>query len=159
MGWTLQDWAALATIISTIWFVGTTVFVWNQLRLQRTSADTDKRRFLRETITFIHDTLQNDDFRRARSQFFAGSASDYAVLDDENKGWARSILATYGLLARMVDHGAVEEALVKDYWRSALARDWERLRDFVEGERRRSRNPALFSAAESLAERWKGADA
>jgi hypothetical protein len=159
MGWTLQDWAAAATILSAVWFVGTTIFVWRQYVLQKAGADTDRRRFLRETIAFIHDTLQDDELRQARTRFFAVDTGSYDGFSDEAKGWARSILSTYGLVARMIEHGAIDEALVREYWRSALDRDWTRIKPFVEAERQRSHNPKLFTATERLAERWAQQDA
>jgi hypothetical protein len=162
MSWTLQDLAAVATIasgISSVLLLITAVIAVQQLRLQKTGADTERRRFLRETISLVHETLQDLSFREARSSFFSKDRSGYHLLSDEEKGWARSVLATYGLIGRMVKHDAVEESLVRDYWRSAFLRDWGRLRSFVDQERVASRNSDLFIYAEELASRWSEANA
>jgi hypothetical protein len=127
LGWTIEQWASLAGIISTVWLVLTTGFVFWQLRLQRRSVDNDQKRFLRESITIIHDTLQGDDFRSAREKFFQQSNNAYQNLTDDEKANARFILSVYGMLSRMVEHQAIDEVLFRNYWKSALVRDWQRI--------------------------------
>ena len=155
MGWTIEQWASLAGIISTFWLVFTTVLVFWQLRLQRRSVDNDQRRFMRESISIIHDTLQGDDFRSAREKFFEQDNGAYHNLTDDEKANARSILSVYGMLARMVEHQAIDEVLFRNYWKSALVRDWQRIAFFVEGERKKSRNTHLYNSTEQLVNRWQ----
>jgi hypothetical protein len=152
----LEILADLAAIAAAIAVLVTTVFVWRQVALQVASRDKDERRFLRESIRVIHDTLQADQFRDARTAFFAGPhQQDHAALEAAEKGAARYILSVYGLLARMTKHGAIDEAILQDYWNSALLRDWDRLENFVSGERLRSKNHTLYSATEQMAARWR----
>jgi hypothetical protein len=127
LGWTIEQWASLAGIISTVWLVLTTGFVFWQLRLQRRSVDNDQKRFLRESITIIHDTLQGDDFRSAREKFFQQSNNAYQNLTDDEKANARFILSVYGMLSRMVEHQAIDEVLFRNYCKSALVRDWQQI--------------------------------
>ena len=157
-GW-LDILADIAAICAAIAVLVTTVFVWRQVALQAAGHEKDERRFLRESIHTIHDTLQAKHFREARSLFFAGPhKSEFADLESKDKGSARYILSIYGLLARMVKHGAVDEAILRDYWESALLRDWDRLENFVSGERLRSKNHGLYVGTEKMAARWRQSD-
>lgn len=147
--------ADIGTIAASLAVILTTVFIWRQLGLQTRDVDTDEKRYLRETISVIHDTMQDEKFREARGEFFAGPHKrDHGELTDTQRRRARFILSVYGLMARMLDSGAIDEALYRDYWRATLLRDWDRLENFVAGERLRSGNHALFAATEALAERW-----
>ncbi len=148
--------ADVAAIFAALAVIVTTAFVWRQMRLQARGQDKDERRFLRESIHVIHETLQATQFREARQQFFSGPHTrDYAELESEQRGLARYILSIYGLLARMVKHGAIDEEILRDYWRTALYRDWDRLENFVSGERLRAKNGNLFAATEQMVARWK----
>ena len=158
------DWidivADVAAIMAALAVIVTTIAVWRQLRLQAQSEDKDERRFLRESIAVIHDTLQAEQFRDARQTFFAGAhQQELAALESRDKGAARYILSIYELLARMIHHNAIDEQILRDYWKSALYRDWDRLENFVSGERLRSKNGALFAATEQMVARWRQADA
>ncbi|MEP4197926.1 MAG: DUF4760 domain-containing protein [Aliishimia sp.] len=151
--------ADLAAIVAALAVIVTTIAVWRQMRLQTRGQDKDERRFLRESIAVIHDTLQAEKFRDARQLFFAGPhQQDHTNLESAEKGAARYILSVYGLMARMIRHGAMDEEIFREYWKSALYRDWDRLENFVSGERLRSKNGALFSATEKLVSRWHKLD-
>ncbi len=151
--------ADIAAICAALAVLITTVFVWRQVSLQAASREKDERRFLRESIHAIHDTLQGKQFREARNNFFSGPhQADYGALEADDKGSARYILSIYGLLARMVKHRAIDEAILRDYWKSALLRDWDRLENFVSGDRLRSKNHALYVATEQMAARWRKID-
>ncbi len=152
--------ADLSTIAAAIAVIVTTVFIWRQLGLQAKDVDTDIRRFQRESLSVIHETMQDEKFRDARGEFFAGPhKKDYAALSDVERRRARFILSVYGLMSRMVGNGAIDEALYRDYWRGTLLRDWDRLENFVSGERLNSGNHHLFTATETLADRWSRGDA
>ena len=103
----------------------------------------------------MHDTLQRDDFRKARGVLLSIENKAYQLLDDTEKASARAILSNYGMLARMVEHHAIDEVLFRGYWRSALLRDWERMAIFVAGESNRSKNNELFVSTEKLVKSWK----
>ncbi|WP_193746460.1 DUF4760 domain-containing protein [Ruegeria sp. ANG-R] len=149
----------MAAILAALAVIVTTAFVWRQMRLQARGQDKDERRFLRESIHVIHETLQAIQFREARQRFFAGPhLSDYSNLESEERGLARYILSVYGLMARMIRHGAIDEEILRDYWRTALYRDWDRLENFVSGERLRAKNGNLFAATEQMVARWKTTD-
>ncbi|MEX0287201.1 MAG: DUF4760 domain-containing protein [Paracoccaceae bacterium] len=152
--------ADVAQIAAALAVLVTTLFVWRQLRLQARGQDKDERRFLRESIFVVHDTLQAEQFRNARQNFFTSERYklEYADFDNDDKGRARYILSVYGLLSRMIDHNAIDEAVLRGYWKSALYRDWDRLENFVSGERLRSKNGSLFSATEKMVVRWKAED-
>lgn len=152
---TVEEFAAISTIVASIAVFSTAIIVWKQVRLQGRSEDKDNKRFLRETIVIIHETLQDDRFRRKRRSFKDCADLGYENMDSQQKGYARSILATYGMLARMTDKGAIDEKLLKEYWRDALRRDWKLLEPFVEAERAKSMNNELFEATQKMAERWK----
>nr|WP_256373000.1 DUF4760 domain-containing protein [Pseudoruegeria sp. HB172150] len=103
--------------------------------------------------------MQDEKFRDARAEFFAGPhMKDYDALEDVEKRRARFILSVYSLMSRMVGSGAIDEALYRDYWRSTLLRDWDRMENFIAGERLATRSHSLFEATEKLAERWRHAD-
>ncbi len=151
--------ADVAAILAALAVIVTTAFVWHQMRLQARGQDKDERRFLRESIHVIHETLQASQFREARQRFFAGPhVQGYRGLESEERGLARYILSIYGLLARMIKHGAIDEDILRDYWRTALYRDWDRLENFVSGERLRAKNGNLFAATEHMVARWKTTD-
>ncbi|MFK7762351.1 MAG: DUF4760 domain-containing protein [Roseobacter sp.] len=149
--------ADVTAIMASIAVIVTTIFVWRQMRLQASGHDKDQRRFIRECISVIHETIQAGQFRHARQSFFSGPhRQDYGHLETEEKESARYILSIHGLLARMINHGAVDEDILQDYWKSGLFRDWDRLENFVSGDRLRSKNGALFIATERMVARWKG---
>lgn len=153
--------ADAAAIMAALAVLATTLFVRRQMLAQVKGADKDERRFLRESIFVVHDTLQGEQFRNARQNFF-GSGNchqDYNQFGDDDKGRARYILSVYGLLARMIDHDAIDEDVARGYWKTAMYRDWDRLENFVSGERLRTSNGTLFNATEQMVARWKKADA
>ena len=152
--------ADVASICAALAVLMTTMFVWRQLGLQAAGHKKDARRFLRESIFVVHDTLQAEQFRNARRNFFGEERYrlEYGDFSDDDKGRARYILSVYGLLSRMIDHDAIDEDVARDYWKSALYRDWDRLENFVSGERLRSKNGGLFQATEQMVARWKKAD-
>ncbi len=151
--------ADLSTIAASLAVIVTTVFVWKQVGLQAQDVDTDARRLQRESLSTIHETLQDEKFRAAREEFFAGPHErPYADLTDTEKRRARFILSVYTLLARMVGNGAIDEALYRDYWRGTLLRDWNRMENFISGERLNSRNHQLFVGTERLTESWSRSD-
>ena len=164
----MPDWPILldliadgASILAAIAVIATARFVRAQMLLQAKGQHKDERRFLRESIFVVHDTLQAEQFRNARQNFFSSGnyKQDYGALSDDDKGRARYILSVYGLLDRMVVHDAIDEAVLRGYWKSALFRDWDRLENFVSGERLRKSNGRLFEATEQMVARWKKADA
>lgn len=162
MNWTeiLDVSADLAAILASLAVIATTAFVGRQMQLQAKGQDKNERRFLRESIFVVHDTLQAEQFRNARRNFFGEERhrEDYSQLTDDDKGRVRYILSVYGLLSRMIDHEAIDEDVLRGYWKSALYRDWDRLENFVSGERLRTSNGTLFGATEQMVTRWKKAD-
>ena len=155
----LEIFADVATIAAALAVIATTALVWRQMRIQAQGQDKDERRFLRETIATVHDTLQGAQFVQSRKVFFVGPHErGYDDLEADEKGAARYVLSVYALLERMVRHGVVDEKILRDYWKTSLYRDWDRLENFVSGERLRAKNGAMFSATEKMVARWKEAD-
>lgn len=152
--------ADLATILAAFAVIITTVAVWLQMKLQAKGVNKDERRFLRESIFVVHDTLQAEQFRNARQNFFGTEnyMRSFSDFSSDDKGRARYILSVYGLLARMIDHNAIDEDIARGYWKTALYRDWDRLENFVSGERLRSKNGTLFDSTELMVARWQKAD-
>lgn len=152
--------ADVAAILAAIAVIATAQFVRRQMQLQAKGQDKDERRFLRESIFVVHDTLQAEQFRNARANFLGSGdcKQDYNAYSDADKGRARFILSVYGLLARMIDHDAIDEDVARGYWKTALYRDWDRLENFVSGERLRSSDGTRFSATQQMVDRWKKAD-
>lgn len=152
--------ADVAAIFAALAVVLTARFVWRQTSLQARGQDKDERRFLRESIFVVHDTLQGEQFRNARHNFFGSGQykQDFQAYSDDDKGRARYILSVYGLLSRMIDHDAIDEDVARGYWKTALYRDWDRLENFVSGERLRSGNGGLFTSTEQMVARWKKVD-
>lgn len=147
--------ADLAAIAAAVAVIATTQYVRKQVRLQARDVENDERRYMRESLTVIHDTLQDPGFRAARQAFFAGAhRKQYADLETDERNAARRILSVYGLVGRMEKHRAVEKELLKDYWYASLVRDWDRLENFVSGERMRAGNGALFKETELMVSRW-----
>lgn len=164
----MQDWlttldllADLASILAALAVIGTAGFVFSQTRLQAQAQQKDARRFMRESIFVVHDTLQAEQFRNARRNFFSEGSykGAFDAYSSDDKGRARYILSVYGLLARMIDHDAIDEDVARGYWKTALYRNWDRLENFVSGDRLRSGNGNLFVATEQMVDRWKKADA
>jgi len=153
--------ADVAAICAALAVIATARLVWRQTRLQAQGNNKDERRFMRESIFVVHDTLQGEQFRNARQNFFGSGnyKQDFAAFSDADKGRARYILSVYGLLARMIDHDAIDEAVARGYWKTALYRDWDRLENFVSGERLSSKNGSLFEATEQMVARWHKRDA
>lgn len=152
--------ADLATIAAALAVIVTTVFIWRQVGLQAQDVDTDVRRLQRESLSLIHETLQDEKFRDAREVFYAGPhLKDYTDLSDLERRRARFILSVYALMTRMVGNGAIDEQLYRDYWGPTLLRDWDRLENFISGERLHFRKHEMFSATEQLAHRWGQSDA
>lgn len=148
--------AEISTIVASLAVIVTTWIVWRQVSLQAEDTDTDKRRFLRESLSIIHETLQDERFLQARAQFFGGPhEKEYTALSDQEMRRARFILSVYGLMTRMVSNKAVDEVLYRDYWRSTLLRDWDRMENFISGERLAARSHTLFKATQELVARWE----
>ena len=163
----MSDWiprldvvADIAAILAAFAVIATARFVWRQTSLQARGTDKDERRFLRESIFVVHDTLQAEQFRNARQNFFnsGNHCLDYAAYSDDDRGRARYILSVYGLLANMIEHEAIDEDVARRYWRTALYRDWDRLENFVSGERLRTGDGTRFGTTEQMVARWKKAD-
>lgn len=152
--------ADAAQIVAAVAVLITAAFVFRQMRLQARGTDKDERRFLRESIFVVHDTLQAEQFRNARSNFFGDGKHklDFDQLSSDDRGRARYILSVYGLLSRLLDHDAIDEHVYRGYWKTALYRDWDRLENFVSGDRLRSGNGRLFEATEQMVSRWKKMD-
>ena len=114
--------ADVAAILASVAVIATTLFVRRQMLLQARGQDKDERRFLRESIFVVHDTLQAEQFRNARRNFFGDGCykQDFDQFTDDDKGRARYILSVYGLLARMLDHDAIDETVLRGYWKSCL---------------------------------------
>lgn len=152
--------ADIAQIAAAIAVLATTQYVRKQVKLQTRDVENDERRYMRESLTVIHETLQDPDFRDARHAFFSGPhRKEYSDLESEERNSARRILSVYGLVGRMEKHQAVEKELLKDYWYASLIRDWDRLENFVSGERMRAGNGALFKETEQMVSRWTKDDA
>ena len=149
--------ADAAAIMAALAVITTALFIRRQMLAQVKGEDKDERRFLRESIFVVHDTLQAEQFRNARQNFFgAGNHKlDFKDYSDDDKGRARYILSVYGLLARMIEHDAIDESVARSYWKTALYRDWDRMEKFVTGERLRSKNETLFDATEQMVTRWQ----
>lgn len=141
------DWALATAIASLVVSGGTALWA---AALQRTVSVNDRKRFMRESITTLHDTLQDPRFRDSRERFKEHRATPYAELSDYAKSDARRILSVYGVIARMIRHDAIDAKLFQDFWEGALLRDWARLEHFVAGERDWTRDPTLFHATEGL---------
>jgi len=153
--------ADLAAICAAIAVILTAQFVWRQTSLQAQGQNKDERRFMRESIFVVHDTLQGEQFRNARQNFF-GSGNykmEFSHLSDDDKGRARYILIVYGLLASMIEHKAIDEEVARGYWKAALYRDWDRLENFISGDRLRTGAGSLFQATEQMVSRWRKKDA
>lgn len=162
-----QDWltaleliADAAAILAALAVIATARFVWRQTSLQAQSQTKDQRRFLRESICVVHDTLQGEQFRNARQNFFNSGKceADYTVYTDDDKGRARYILSVYALLARMIEHHTIDEEVARGYWKTALYRDWDRLENFVSGDRMRTGDGTRFTQTEQMVSHWKKAD-
>ncbi len=153
--------ADVAAICAAFAVIATARFVWRQTRLQAQGQNKDERRFLRESIFVVHDTLQGEQFRNARLNFFGQDRHklDFGNLDDSDRGRARYILSVYGLLAGLIEHDAIDEDVARGYWKTALYRDWDRLENFVSGERLRTGRGRTFEDSEQMVARWKKADA
>ena len=152
--------ADIAQIAAAIAVLVTAQYVRKQVKLQTRDVENDERRYMRESLTVIHETLQDPDFREARHAFFSGAhRKEYSDLESEERNSARRILSVYGLVGRMEKHRAVEKELLKDYWFTSLIRDWDRLENFVSGERMRAGNGALFKETEQMVSRWTKEDA
>ncbi|MEM9344102.1 MAG: DUF4760 domain-containing protein [Pseudomonadota bacterium] len=147
--------ADISTISASLAVLVTTVFVWRQVSLQRENRDTDAKRFARETLTAIHDHLQDPAFLDDRREFFDGPHKrGYDDMTRRDRESARRILNVYSLLARMIRLDVVDETIVRDYWRSSLLSDWDRLENFVVGERLGRKDSKLFELTERMVERW-----
>jgi len=152
--------ADIAQIAAALAVLATTQYVRKQVKLQARDVENDERRYMRESLTVIHETLQDPDFRDARTAFFSGPhRKEYNDLEGYERNMARRILSVYGLVGRMEKHRAVEKELLKDYWYTSLVRDWDRLENFVSGERMRAGNGALFKETEQMVSRWTKDDA
>lgn len=152
--------ANVAQIAAALAVLVTTLFVWRQLGLQSRGHEKDERRFLRESIFVVHDTLQAEQFLNARRNFFGNNRfkQDYDSYDQDDRGRARYILSVYGLLCRLLDSKAIDESVFRSYWKTALYRDWDRLENFVSGERLRFGNGRLYAVQEHLVAEWKKMD-
>jgi hypothetical protein len=152
--------ADAAQIVAALAVLITTGFVWRQLGIQARGHEKDERRFLRESIFVVHDTLQAEQFLNARKNFFGAERHklDYEAYTSDDRGRARYILSVYNLLNRLLEHDALDETVFRGYWKPALYRDWDRLENFVSGERRKTGNGRLFETTEHLVARWKKMD-
>ncbi len=158
-GWSMGDWANLFSIVASIAVIVTAIFVFFQIWFQKKGLRNEERLFVRQSIEFIAEKMQEEIFReRRRALFSSGQLADYRNLSDESKENARAVLSTYGPLCQMIHRGALEEQAFKDYWQSAFIRDWDRLSSFVEEERKVMRKQTLFAKTEQLARKWKSED-
>lgn len=147
--------ADLSAIAASVAVIVTTIFVARQLRLQARNVDNDEKRFLRESLMIVHETLQEPKFLQAREAFFDGPCKlGYNELESRTRRQARFVLSIYALLTRMLRHRAIDEGVYRDYWKNVLIRDWNRMENFISGERLRRNDHRLFGATEELVNRW-----
>ena len=150
--------ANVSTIAASLAVLVTTGFVWRQVSMQRENRETDAKRFARETLNAIHDHLQDPGFLDDRREFFDGPHKlGYDDMSPRDRESARRILNAYSLLAKMIRLDVVDEDIVRDYWRASLLSDWDRLENFVVGERLRRKDSKLFELTERMVERWGAA--
>lgn len=143
------DAAALLLSVTSLLVSGGTAF-W-AISIQRKDSINDERRFLRESIIFLNETLLDQALMDARRRFFDASSGPYHGMTDDAKDAARFVLSRYGVLGRMIRHEALSRDMFLDYWETTFQKDWRRLKPFVEAERKHKSKPKLFDATEELA--------
>lgn len=120
--------------------------------IQTKDSNRETKRFKRDSILFLHEFLNDPEFRNARRKFFAATYSNYDSSTDAQKGFGRLILAKYGTLGRILRNEAIDRDMFIEQWESTFLRDWKRLADFIRSERSNSRVDELFEASVWLAE-------
>lgn len=147
--------ASVGTIVAAIAVCITIAFVWRQTSLQSEAHKNELRRFRRESLLFVFDFLHRDEFRSARNSMLSllNSGNDTPT-DALGKQHFRQVLNTYEMLSQSVLQDGIDEQVWRGYWKSTLQRDWQRLKKFVEQERREANNDRLFCDAETVYRAW-----
>ncbi|WP_227271121.1 DUF4760 domain-containing protein [Roseobacter weihaiensis] len=150
--------ASVTTILASLAVCVTALFVWRQMKLQADTFDNDARRLRRESFTFVFEALWDDGFREARDEMLeALNAGNTLPQDRSDKDNFRNVLNTYEMLGLAVKLDTIDENVWKEYWRTPLLRDWDRLVPFVKEERAATQSERLYIDAERVVTRWRNA--
>lgn len=80
------------------------------------------------------------------------------MVDGKQRHYAQEIITKlfnyYEATAIGIELGALEEQIIKSWWRSSYIQDWTDFKGFVEGHRQATGRPRLYEKYQAQAEKW-----
>jgi len=139
----------------------------------------DANRRARRTASFDHIAQQTRDreliemfeeFRVVRRKVLDGKENPVSIDDIEGlvidhhrralgaEDIIKKVFNYYEATAIGIREGALEEQIIKGWWRTSFVLDWADFSEYVRQRRKRYRIPKLFSEYEALVDRWAEGD-
>lgn len=168
--------ASLSTAITTLAIIGTVFTAWLAYQVHAKTARVQK------TIDFIYRQVHDQDIldiidtnrqikkkyeRKKRpityenimqdSEATAQLLAEMRVSSIDNKrdgDYIINLLNYYETWAIGIENSALEESLLKSWWRTTFVRDWQTYKTFVNEYRSVVRSGQAYCKVESLALRW-----
>lgn len=140
----IEDVEPYATTLAALAIVGIAI----QTILQRRSVRADESRLARESAVFVHSVFGTEEFRLLRKTIGVKHEQSYDRMSNETKSIFRGVLHNYGLVGLAFVEGGVSAKVIQSYWGTILVKDWERLKPFVDEERKQ--NPLLHMNTEAM---------
>ncbi|MEL6790205.1 MAG: DUF4760 domain-containing protein [Pseudomonadota bacterium] len=110
-----------------------------------------KKNLQGKDLRISYDIIVHED-RRLRETLAESRVAD--MRRKSNADYIMNLLNYYETWAIGIETGALDEGVLKSWWRTNYVRDWSTFRIFVIGYRDDVRNPQAFDKFEALAKRW-----
>ncbi|MEQ8405704.1 MAG: DUF4760 domain-containing protein [Oceanicaulis sp.] len=165
---TFLDWAGFVlNALVLVVIVGSAIIAWKTLQ------DANKR--ARCSASFDHIARQTRDreliemfeeFRVVRRKVTDGKQNPVSIDDIEGliidhhrralsaEDIIKKVFNYYEATAIGIREGALEEQIIKGWWRTSFVLDWADFSEYVRQRRKRYGIPKLFSEYEALVQKW-----
>lgn len=111
-----------------------------------------KRRFSYAKQEINYENVLN------HQEILQNTLKENGILAPEKSGIADQIynlINYYETWSVGIDNGALDEDILKDWWKTTYVRDWNIYKPFIKGHRREQNHPKAFRKFQMLAEKWE----
>lgn len=104
-------------------------------------------------ISYNNVISESEEFRRVLGENNLSTGTRKTDSD-----YIFNLLNYYETWAIGIYNEALDESILRSWWRTALVNDWMIYKEFIEGHRKERRNVRAFIEFENLAKRWASTD-
>ncbi|MEM0929680.1 MAG: DUF4760 domain-containing protein [Pseudomonadota bacterium] len=176
--------STIATGVTAFAIIGTVIIA--QVAYETTSQNESKTAKIQKTIDFISRQVHDKDlidmlaasraikhrFTEAKEDLTYQNVQAYeeaiqqSLRESGMTGQPRksignqihNLLNYYETWSVGIENGALDEDLLKDWWKTTYTRDWARYKPFIEGHRDAANHPKAYRKFQQLAETWASED-